>query len=159
LTDSGRAISTVGEDDLADLLPLFRAYSDFYEVQTPDDDLLALCRALIADPEREGVQLIAREGDGNAVGFATIYWLWSSLRGRRLALMNDLFVAPAARGTGLADELIAECAQRGREHGAAILEWETALDNERAQRVYERTGAPRSTWYAYDLELTQEGTP
>jgi len=153
------AISTVGEHDLGDLLPLFRAYCEFYGADPADDDLLVLCRALIADPEREGVQLVARDGDGDAVGFATIYWMWSSTRGKRVALMNDLYVAPQARGSGLADDLIADCARRGRDHGAAILEWETAPDNERAQKVYARTGAPRSTWYAYDLELTEEGAP
>ena len=56
------AITLVGEEDLDDLLPLLRGYCDFYEVAPPDEQLLALCRALIADPEREGVQLIARDG-------------------------------------------------------------------------------------------------
>jgi hypothetical protein len=53
--------SRVGEPDLRDLLPLVRAYCDFYEVAPTDDTLLALSRALIEDPEREGVQLIARD--------------------------------------------------------------------------------------------------
>ena len=54
-------ITVVAEADLEDLLPLLRGYCDFYEVDPPDDALLALSRALIADPEREGLQLIARE--------------------------------------------------------------------------------------------------
>ena len=54
-------ISVVGEADLEDLLPLLRGYCDFYEVAPSDDALLAISRALIADPEREGMQLIARE--------------------------------------------------------------------------------------------------
>ena len=53
-------ISVVGEADLEDLLPLLRGYCDFYEVAPSDDALLAVSRALIADPEREGMQLIAR---------------------------------------------------------------------------------------------------
>ena len=52
-------ISVVGEADLEDLLPLLRGYCDFYEVAPSDDALLAVSRALIADPEREGLQLIA----------------------------------------------------------------------------------------------------
>ena len=67
------------EDDLAELLPLMRGYCDFYEVAPSDDALLALSRALIADPEREGLQLIARDDDGRALGFATIFWTWSTL--------------------------------------------------------------------------------
>ena len=62
LSAAGRAHDhAVGEDDLADLLPLLRGYCDFYEVAPSDEALLAMCRALIADPEREGVQLIARD--------------------------------------------------------------------------------------------------
>ena len=55
-----------------------RAYCDFYEVAPTDDALLALSRALLADPEREGVQLIARTDAGEAIGFATIFWTASA---------------------------------------------------------------------------------
>ena len=41
------------------LLPLMRAYCDFYRVRPSDTALLSMSRALIADPTREGVQLIA----------------------------------------------------------------------------------------------------
>jgi ribosomal protein S18 acetylase RimI-like enzyme len=147
-------IETVGEADLGDLLPLMRGYSDFYEVSPSDDDLLALSRALIADPEREGVQLIARHDDGRAIGFATVYWLWSTLSASRIGLMNDLFVDPAGRGSGVADELIAACAERVREHGGTSLQWQTALDNERAQAVYDRVGGKRSQWLDYSLPVS-----
>jgi GNAT superfamily N-acetyltransferase len=144
------AIATVGEDDLDDLLPLVRGYLDFYEVGPSDDAMRELSRALIADPEREGVQLIARDGD-RAVGFATIFWTWSTTRGGRIGVMNDLFVADAARGTGLADALIEACAEQCRRRGAGALLWQTALDNHRAQAVYDRVGGERSTWLEYEL--------
>ena len=146
-------ITVVTERDLAELLPLMRAYCDFYEVTPTDDDLLALSRALIADPEREGVQLIARGDDGTAIGFATVFWSWTTTRAGRLAVMNDLFVAPEGRGSGAADALIEACAERGREHGAVSLEWSTALDNERAQKVYDRVGGVPSRWLDYSLQL------
>ena len=97
---SGASITLVTEQDLDDLLPLLRGYCDFYEVAPPDDRLLALCRALIADPEREGIQLIARDPEGRAVGFATVFWTWQTLDAGRIGVMNDLFVHPDARGTG-----------------------------------------------------------
>jgi ribosomal protein S18 acetylase RimI-like enzyme len=147
----------VREEDLGDLLPLVRAYCDFYEVAPSDDALLSVSRALIADPAREGVQLIARETapahPGRAVGFATIYWTWQTLDAARAAVMNDLFVDPSARGSGLADALIAACAERAREHGAPSLVWETALDNRRAQKVYDRVGGRPSRWLSYQLPL------
>ena len=140
------SVSAVGEDDLADLLPLLRGYCDFYEVSPTDDALLTMCRALIADPERDGVQLLARGDDGRAVGFATIFWSWQTLDTGRIGVMNDLFVHENARGTGLADELIRACAARAREHGAVNLVWETARDNRRAQKVYDRVGGKASIW-------------
>ena len=146
-------ITLVGEDDLADLLPLLRGYCDFYEVDPPDEQLLAMCRALIADPEREGLQLIARDADGTPHGFATVFWTWQTLDAGRIGVMNDLFVHPDARGTGLAAALIAACADRTREHGGKVLAWETALDNVRAQTVYARVGATASRWLTYELVL------
>jgi GNAT superfamily N-acetyltransferase len=147
-------IARVGEGDLPELLPLMRSYCDFYEVTPSDDDLLELARALIADTERDGVQLLARSG-GEAVGFATIYWSWATTIASRIGVMNDLFVAPAARGTGAAEQLIHACVDECRKHGAAELAWQTAPDNERAQRVYDRVGATRSQWVDYSLSVRE----
>ena len=99
---SGRfAVAPVTEEELSELLGLMRAYCDFYDAAPADADLLALSRALLADPDREGVQLLARDRDrrGAAAGFATVYWSWSTAQARRLAVMNDLFVTEDARGT------------------------------------------------------------
>jgi hypothetical protein len=64
-------ITLVGSTDLPELLPLLRAYRDFYQVTPSDRELLELSRALLADPGREGLQLLARDDAGQAVGFAT----------------------------------------------------------------------------------------
>ena len=148
-------IAVAGEDDLADLLVLMRAYCDFYDVAPSDDALLGLSRALIADPAHEGVQFIARSAaaDGAPLGFATVFWTWSTTRGARIGVMNDLFVTPAARGLRLGEALIAACAERCRAHRAVSLTWQTALDNMRAQALYDRIGARRSQWLDYDLPV------
>jgi GNAT superfamily N-acetyltransferase len=147
-------IDVVGEADLSELLPLVRAYCDFYRAAPSDEDLLALSRSLIADPEREGLQLIARDPEhGHAAGFATIFWSWSTLSAARIGVMNDLYVTPEARGSGLADALIEACADRCRQHGARILGWQTEKDNHRAQRVYERVGGKRAEWVDYTLDM------
>ena len=145
-------VAPVTEQDLDDLLLLMRGYCDFYAVAPPDAELLALSRALLADPEREGVQLIARR-ERAAVGFATVFWSWSTLSAARLAVMNDLFVTDAARGSGAAEALIGACAEAARAHGCKELSWQTAKDNDRAQAVYERVGAQRSEWVDYVLAL------
>ena len=147
-------IVTVGPADLPALLPLVRAYCDFYQVGPSDRALLELSRALLADPEREGLQLLARDEAGNAVGFATMFWTWQTLVAARVGVMNDLFVAAEARGTGVVDGLIAACLERCREHGATQLVWQTARDNARAQAVYDRIGATRDDrWLDYELPV------
>jgi GNAT superfamily N-acetyltransferase len=145
--------SRVTAADFPDLLPLVRAYCNFYDVAPTDDALLAVAHALIADPDREGVQLIARSDGGEAVGFATVYWTWDTLIAARVGIMHDLFVTPPSRGTGVADLLIEACVEACRRHGAAKLGWQTAPDNTRARRVYERVGATRDEWVDYWLSV------
>jgi GNAT superfamily N-acetyltransferase len=147
-------ITLVGPADLPELAPLLRAYCDFYQVTPSDHALLELSQALLADPEHEGVQLLARDDNGRAVGFATLYWTWHTLAAARVGVMNDLFVSPEARGTGAADRLISACLERCREQGATQLVWQTARDNLRAQAVYDRIGATRDDrWLDYSLPV------
>jgi GNAT superfamily N-acetyltransferase len=147
-------IVVVGHDHLPELLPLVRAYCDFYRVAPGDEALLELSRALIADPGREGVQLLARDDAGTAVGFATVFWTWQTLDASRVGIMNDLYVAPEARGDGVASALIAACLEHCRQHGAAELAWQTANDNHRAQALYDRIGATRDDrWLDYSLPV------
>jgi ribosomal protein S18 acetylase RimI-like enzyme len=144
-------IEPVGVADLADLLPLMRAYCDFYGVAPSDDDLLAMSRALIADPEREGLQLLARDSSGAGLGFATVFWYWQTLSAARAGLMNDLYVIPEARGRGVGRALVEACRARCRAHGAKSLVWETAPDNETAQALYRGLGAKEESWLTFSL--------
>jgi len=146
-------ISLVTADDLPHVLPLMRAYCRFYQVNPSDDDLLGLSRSLLADPSTMGVQLMARNDSGAVVGFATLVWTWSTLSASLIGIMNDLFVAPEARGLGVADELIAACCSQCRARGATVLSWQTAKDNHRAQAVYDRMGAEREEWLDFSLTM------
>jgi ribosomal protein S18 acetylase RimI-like enzyme len=148
-------IARVTRDDLDDLLPLMRGYCDFYEVAPSDASLRALSLTLIANPDTSGVQLIARE-DGEqrtAVGFATLYWTFSTLAASAIGLMNDLYVDPQARGGGTGRALIEACAAECAARGLPLLEWETAPENTTAQALYDSLGAQRSEWIAYTLAV------
>ena len=152
-------VARVGDDDLADLLLLLRAYCDFYRVAPSDEELTAVCRALIAEPDREGLQLIARGEDTRAVGFATIYWTWSTTQAGRLGVMNDLFVAEGSRGAGVAETLIDACRKECASRGVRRLAWQTAPNNRRAQALYERIGATREQWVDYWMRTDQAHQP
>jgi GNAT superfamily N-acetyltransferase len=147
----GVEIRRAREDEIDDLLPLLRAYCDFYESSPTDEGVIKMVRSLITDPS-QGAVFIARK-DGRAIGFATVDWKWSMLKGARIGYLEDLFVDPDARGLGTADALIEICADCCRELGMPAMEWLTAPDNHRAQKVYNRTGAASDTYVEYDLEL------
>ena len=153
MPEGGRATISVvdGEATLGRLLPLMRAYCDFYSVEPSDAALLRMAGALIADPTHEGVQLIATV-EGVAAGFATLFWSWETTISGRVGVMNDLFVVPAFRGHGVGSGLIEACLERCRDHGAIRMIWQTALDNHAAQAVYDRVGATRESWFDYWLD-------
>ena len=144
-------IEPVGEAHLPELMPMLRAYCDFYRVNPSDDRLAALAAALIANPA-EGLQLIARDNDGTPIGFATIYWTWQTLYAARVGVLNDMYVVPTVRGAGTGRALIERCRELCRERGAMKLVWETAPDNATAQRLYDGIGAEKSTWLTYEMD-------
>jgi GNAT superfamily N-acetyltransferase len=145
-------IAPVSAAEFEALQPLIADYQRFYEVDEVDADRnRAFFRRFLA-PSEDGLLLGARDG-GELVGYACLYWHFSSLAATESVLMNDLFVAAAARGRGVGRALIEASAAVARERGAAHLEWSTAPDNLTAQRLYDSTGAKRSEWIEYELEV------
>lgn len=137
--------------EIDDLLPLIAGYQRFYGAE-PDPERNRRFFSRFLDPSDEGL-LLGAWMDGRLVGFATLYWFFSSTKAADSVLMNDLFVSEDVRGAGIGRALIANALDRGRQRGAAHLEWFTAPDNVTAQRLYDSfPGAQRSTWYAYEVE-------
>jgi ribosomal protein S18 acetylase RimI-like enzyme len=85
-----------------------------------------------------------------------LYPLFSSTaaRPRRLWLLNDLYVAPEARGSGVARSLMQRARQLAEETDAVGLELATAHTNVAAQRLYESLGWRRDEKFPrYELAL------
>ncbi len=132
------------------LLPMIEAYQRFYEVSGIDAARnQAFFRRFVA-PSEDGLLLGAWDGD-QLIGYACLYWFFSSTQAAETVLMNDLFVDPSRRGGGVGRALIEASLAVARERGARHLEWNTAPDNHTAQRLYDSTGAERSTWVNYEL--------
>ncbi len=144
-------VEPLSEAEYETVLPLIAGYQRFYLAEPDEDRNWAFFRRFLA-PSEDGLLLGAWKGD-ELVGFATLYWTFSSTHAAEAALMNDLFVAEGHRGEGIGLALIQASATAAHERGMRHLEWFTALDNETAQRLYERTGAERSGWYNYELLL------
>jgi hypothetical protein len=72
------------------------------------------------------------------------------LRGVVCGYLDDLFVEPACRGSGMVDALFAEINRIARDRDWAVVRWTTTDDNYRARSVYDRV-AGRTTWITYDM--------
>ena len=133
--------------------PLFDAYRQFY--QQPSDP--ALARTFLRERlAREESVILLAEQDGRAVGFTQLYPAFSStaLRPRRLWILNDLFVAPAARRHGVAKALLAAARRLAEETGAVGLELVTGRSNLAAQRLYQSLGWRHDDGFLrYELSL------
>jgi GNAT superfamily N-acetyltransferase len=143
-------IAPVAGTEYGELLPLIAAYQRFYEVEEIDEERNHRFFRRFLAPSEAGLLLGARAG-GRLVGYACLYWHFSSTQGRETVLMNDLYVDPELRGQGVGRALIEASLEVARERGAAHLEWATAPDNHTAQRLYDSTGARRTTWLTYEL--------
>lgn len=137
--------------DLDILAVLFDAYRQFYRMA---GDLDGGRRFLRDRVERnESVIFIAIE-EGKAVGFAQLYPGFSSGAMARIFILNDLFVVPEARRSGVGSALLRTAAEFGRGEGAVRLVLSTELTNTVAQSVYENNGWKRDTVFCvYQLAL------
>lgn len=146
-------IREAGAADVDLLAPLFDAYRQFYE--RPSD--LTLSREFLAGRLRNGESVVfLAEEDGACLGFVQLYPLFSStaLSPRRLWLLNDLFVAPTARGRGVGRELMQRARRLAEDSGACGLELATARTNVNAQALYESLGYHRDDeFFRYELVL------
>ena len=152
-------IHPVDAEGLDAVLPLIAGYQRFYGVSAPDDarNQAFWSRFTVPDGDR-GVLLAAYDEDGGPVGFTTVYWTWESIAARDVAVLNDLFVAEGVRGAGVGRALMEAAFAAARERGLPAISWMTALDNRRAQRLYETIdGATRDVWFEYAVEMDAPG--
>ena len=145
-------IRPIRPEEVPQALPLFAGYQEFYEHDDHHDETNLAFFSRFCEPSEAGLLLGAWEGE-DLVGFATLYWTFSSASAVDIALMNDLYVVERMRGRGLGRALIDASAAAAKARGCAQLEWQTAPDNATAQRLYDSTGATKSEWLTYELPL------
>jgi GNAT superfamily N-acetyltransferase len=142
--------ATIADLDL--LAPLFDAYRQFYR-KPPD---LNLARNFLNERLRhnESIVFMALHEDGSAIGFTQLYPSFSSGAAARIFVLNDLFVVPAARRTGVGKLLLHAAAAFGKASGAVRLTLSTGITNKAAQALYEAEGWKREAEFCvYDLSL------
>ncbi len=135
----------------ADWERLFAGYADFYHVaQTPQ--MRERVWGWHFDPEHESEAIVAVDGTGRAIGLAHFQAFSRPLGANTACFLNDLFVDPAARGSGAAEALISALEEICRERGWAVIRWLTAEDNYRARSFYDRIGR-KTPFIAYQIDV------
>jgi len=151
----GIRIGPVTEDSFDAVLPLIAEYQVFYGAEPDAARNRSYFRRFLA-PSELGTLLGAWDGDA-MVGFTCLYFTGSSVSAKDVVLLSDLLVRGSHRGKRIGAALIDAALGVARQRGAAHVEWLTAIDNRRAQRLYESIpGAQRYAWFGYEVSTEHD---
>ena len=101
------------------------------------------------------IEILLGSVDGEAVSYAIFFPHFGSFRGRPWLYLEDLYVQPAARGTGVGRAMMSELARIVVERSWAGMTWGVLEWNLAAFSFYERLGAVRANGHVY-MELSGE---
>jgi GNAT superfamily N-acetyltransferase len=131
------AIRKATTDDLDGLVPLFDGYRRFYGNASDLEGARRFLAARLA--AGESVIFVATRA-GELLGFTQLYPSFSSGAMKRVWILNDLFVTPAARRHGTGGALMAAAESFARDTGARGLVLATQKTNANAKALYESRG-------------------
>ncbi|UVO55564.1 GNAT family N-acetyltransferase [Sphingomonas sp. SUN039] len=134
------SIRTATVDDLDLVIGFIRALAEYERLA----DEVRLDRTLIGCHlfgDKPMAEVLIGEIDGQPRGFALFFHNFSTFEGRPGIYLEDLFVDPEARGSGLGKALLARLAQLALERGCARLEWSVLDWNEPAIAFYKSLDA------------------
>ena len=138
---SGAAVIRAAEPrDVGTILALMRELAEFEKlthlfVATEDD----LADALFGT--RPAAEALVAERDGTLVGYELFFHNYSTFLGRRGLYLEDLYVQPSQRGTGLGTAMLRQLAALAVERRCARFEWSVLDWNQPAIDFYEKMGA------------------
>jgi ribosomal protein S18 acetylase RimI-like enzyme len=78
--------------------------------------------------------------DGTIAGYAIVVWSYSLEYGGIEAVLDELYLQPEARGTGLGRELMEHVVHEAKNAGAVVLRLETEPENGAARAFYTKLG-------------------
>ncbi len=122
--------------DHAQWAPLWRGYLDFYEGDLPEA-VSALTFQRLLDPAEPMFALVA-EHEGALVGIVHCVNHRATWSATHYCYLEDLFVAPEARGLGAGRALIEAVYARADAEGASRIYWLTHETNTNARALYDK---------------------
>lgn len=132
--------------DRADWDPLWAAYCAFYRAEVDAQISTHTFKRLCEGGSLIG--FIAIDAQGAAVGFVNALFHESTWSLRGYCYLDDLYVAPAARGSGVARALIEQVYAEADARGADRVYWHTQEFNAAARSLYD-TLAHRTSHIVY----------
>ncbi|MCI5110830.1 MAG: GNAT family N-acetyltransferase [Marivita sp.] len=126
-------------DDYESWCALWRGYLTFYEASVPDVVYATTFERLLGDDPQDYSGLIA-ERDGTAIGLAHYLFHRHCWKIEDVCYLQDLFVAPGARGSGAGRALIEAVYAQADAAGAPSVYWTTQEFNHSARQLYDRIG-------------------
>lgn len=125
-------------EDLEISLPLVAAFHVEEGVDSRPEDRRAAVSRILSDPGIGEMWLI--ETMGEAVGYLVLAYGFSIEFNGRDAFLDEIFVAEAARGRGLGRAALRKARDDMAARGLKAIHLEVAVDNDRAQKLYEEEG-------------------
>jgi GNAT superfamily N-acetyltransferase len=139
------------EDDYQLWLMLWRGYCVALDRTVSHAITEGVWRRILA-PDEAIWCLLACEGKSEPIGFANYVLHLHTWSLQTVCYLEDLFVSPAARGSGAGRVLIDALIALGRQHDWRRVYWHTHENNYRARSLYDRV-VPRTDFVRYDIEL------
>jgi GNAT superfamily N-acetyltransferase len=90
---------------------------------------------------RTSSEALVAEADGHIVGYALFFHNYSTFLGRRGLYLEDLYVQPTQRGSGLGTAMLRRLAALAVERQCGRFEWSVLDWNQPAIDFYEKLGA------------------
>jgi GNAT superfamily N-acetyltransferase len=144
-------IRSATKEDVPVLAELIRGLARYEKLEhqvVMTEDLLAA--GLFG--ERPYAEVLLAVDEDRPVGFALFFHNFSTFVGRPGIYLEDLFVVPDERGSGIGRALLEHLARLAVDRGCGRLEWAVLDWNRDAIAFYERLGArPNSEWTVYRL--------
>lgn len=128
---------------------LYRAYGEFYNHPVTDVGLDTVWKWIMDEGHVLDARVVADQDHG-IIGLMHFRAMPRPLHGVEIGFLDDLFVEPAHRGSGIAEMMLKELAVIGRNRGWSVVRWLTADDNYRARGLYDRL-ASKTSWNLYEM--------
>lgn len=146
------SIRTATRDDIGLIAQFIRALADYEKLLHE----VRFNEAVLADKlfgARPYAEVLIGEIDAKPEGFALFFHNFSTFEGKPGIYLEDLFVTPEARGSGLGTALLAELARLAVERDCARLDWSVLDWNEPSIGFYKTLGAKAlDEWTGFRLE-------